>query len=49
VKIAFALPEQDETDQAWTLGVSKEWNAELSDSREDIYTLEDGEPVDEAR
>jgi hypothetical protein len=28
-------------------GVANEWAGELSDVRQDIYTLADGEPVDE--
>jgi hypothetical protein len=30
-------------------GIGHEWEAALNDPREDIYTLEDGSPVDEAR
>jgi hypothetical protein len=29
-------------------GVAREWEAELSDPREDLYSLADGEPVDAA-
>jgi hypothetical protein len=39
----------DGADTAWTEGVAREWEAELSDPREDIYTMEDGEPVDDPR
>lgn len=31
---------------AWVLGIAREWEAELSDPREDIYSLADGEPLD---
>jgi hypothetical protein len=34
---------------AWMTGIANEWAAELSDPREDIYELTDGEPVDEAK
>lgn len=30
----------------WMRGIGRQWLAELSDPREDIYTLEDGVPVD---
>ena len=36
---------EDEAGAAWELGVANEWSAELSDTREDIYTLNDGEPI----
>lgn len=26
-------------------GVAREWRTELADTREDIYTLDDGEPI----
>lgn len=48
VRIIVLIPEEDEAGLAWTQGVAHEWATELSDPREDIYTLEDGKPVDEA-
>jgi len=41
--------EEDEAGAAWESGISDEWSAELSDFREDIYTLADGAPVDDRR
>ncbi len=41
--------DEDAGGQGWMAGVSREWEAEWLDPREDIYTLEDGEPVDAAR
>ncbi|HET6252278.1 MAG TPA: hypothetical protein VFE47_31620 [Tepidisphaeraceae bacterium] len=41
-----AVPDDD---MAWTMGIAHEWRAELSDPREDIYTIEDGEPIDGTR
>ena len=41
--------DEDEAGKAWAEGVAREWHDELSDPREDIYTLADGEPVDESR
>ena len=35
----------DEAGAAWAKGVEKEWSAAISDPREDIYTLSDGEPL----
>jgi len=40
-----AVPE-DDAGQSWMTGVARQWSSELSDTRQDIYTLEDGEPVD---
>lgn len=42
-------PDEDEAGGAWMTGVSHEWAEELRDSREDIYTLDDGEPVHATR
>ena len=39
------LTNDDETGAAWAAGIAREWAEELGDSREDIYTLADGEPV----
>jgi hypothetical protein len=49
VRIIMLIPEEDEAGAAWPQGIGREWAAELSDPREDIYTLEDGKPVDAAR
>ena len=45
----FVVPasQEDDAGHAWMTGVAKEWVGELSDVRQDIYTLADGEPVDE--
>jgi hypothetical protein len=34
----------DEAGQHWMNGVSCEWSDDLSDPREDIYSLDDGTP-----
>jgi hypothetical protein len=39
---------EDDAGVAWMNGVSHQWQDVLSDPREDIYTIEDGEPVSEA-
>jgi hypothetical protein len=49
VRLIVLLPDEDEAGVAWPQGVSKEWADELRDSRQDIYTLEDGQPVNAPR
>jgi len=36
---------EDDAGQAWMTGIAREWAEDLSDPRQDIYTLTDGEPV----
>lgn len=45
VRSIVLIPEEDEAGAAWTQGIAREWAAELSDPREDLYTLEDGTPI----
>jgi hypothetical protein len=47
--VVLIVPSSDEDDagDAWMEGVAREWADELSDARQDIYTLADGEPVRE--
>ena len=40
--------QEDDAGDAWMTGVASEWADELGDVRQDIYTLTDGEPVDES-
>ncbi len=51
VEITLVLPtaEEDDAGAAWMEGIAREWAEELSDPREDLYTMADGEPVDGAR
>jgi len=49
VRIIVLIPETEDMGEAWMQGIAREWAAELSDPREDIYTLEDGKPLDAAR
>ncbi len=57
VRVLILLPEpqeeapeaEGEVDAVWMQAISREWREELADPREDIYTLEDGEPIDAAR
>jgi hypothetical protein len=39
----------DETGLHWASGISQEWSDELNDPHEDIYTLDDGTPIDGPR
>jgi hypothetical protein len=50
VQLLVVVPgEEDQDSDAWMRLIAREWAAELSDPREDIYTLEDGEPLHGAR
>jgi len=49
VRLIVLAPEEDEAGVAWSRGISSEWFDELNDSRQDIYTLNDGEPVNAAQ
>ncbi len=49
VRLIVLLTDEDEAGTIWGHGVSKEWAGELSDSRQDLYTLGDGQPIDAAR
>lgn len=51
VEVTIDLPGEgeDEAGRAWAEGIAREWADELADTHQDIYTLDDGEPVDEAR
>jgi hypothetical protein len=48
VRVIILVPDEDEASEAWERGVARQWAAELGDAREDIYTLNDGEPEDAA-
>jgi hypothetical protein len=41
----IVLPYEDEVGIAWMQWISEQWSSELRDSRQDIYTLEDGQPI----
>ena len=49
VRLIVLLPDEDDGGVAWTHGVAKEWAEELRDSRQDIYSIEDGQPVNAPR
>ncbi|MBZ5620979.1 MAG: hypothetical protein LAQ69_19965 [Acidobacteriia bacterium] len=49
VGLIVLLPDEDEGGVAWAQGIVTDWTCELEDSRQDIYTLEDGQPVNAPR
>jgi hypothetical protein len=49
LRLIVLLPEEDEAGMAWEQGVAKEWADDLADTRQDIYSLQDGQPVNEPR
>ena len=49
VRLLVLVPEQEEQEEAWMRAVASEWSADLADARQDLYTLEDGQPLDDAR
>ena len=49
VRLIVLLPGEDEAGGMWAPGIAAEWSAELQDPREDIYTLDDGQPVNAPR
>lgn len=44
--VIMSQAKEDEAGAAWMTGIAQEWANELADARQDIYTLDDGEPVD---
>ena len=46
VEILLLLPDEDP--DVWMAGIAREWAEDFSDPAQDIYTLEDGKPVDAA-
>ncbi len=49
LRLIVLMPGEDETGGMWAHGIAAEWSAELQDPREDIYTLDDGQPVNARR
>ena len=49
VRVIVLVPEEDDAGVSWAEGVAREWAEELADPRQDLYTLEDGQPVDALR
>jgi hypothetical protein len=49
VTVLIFPAQEDDGGGAWMAGVAEQWADELGDIRQDIYTLADGEPVNEPR
>lgn len=49
VRLIVLIPEEDEAGTLWSAGIARSWQAELADGGQDIYTLDDGQPVNGAR
>jgi hypothetical protein len=49
VRLIVLFPDEDDGGVAWASGIAKQWTDELRDSRQDIYTLEDGQPLNAPR
>jgi len=49
VRLLVLVPEQDQAEEIWMRAIASEWSEELSDTRQNLYTLEDGQPLDGAR
>jgi hypothetical protein len=48
VRLIVLLPDEDASGIAWSQGIATEWKDDLADARQDIYTLEDGQPLNAA-
>ena len=48
VRVIVLVPDEDEAGVEWTRGVAAEWADERADSRQDIYTVNDGQPINAA-
>lgn len=40
------VPEEDDAGMSWSNGIADQWANELTDDRQDIYSITDGEAVD---
>jgi len=49
VRLIVLLADEDSGGLGWGHGVAKEWADELRDPGQDIYTLDDGKPVNVPR
>ena len=49
VRLVVYVPDEDDAGTAWPRGLAAEWAEDLSDSQQDIYTLEDGQPLEAPR
>jgi hypothetical protein len=49
VTVFVSTAQDDEAGAAWMAGIAHQWADELSDPRQDIYSLADGVAVDQAK
>jgi hypothetical protein len=49
VRLIVLLPGEDDAGGMSARGIPAEWSTELQDPREDIYTLDDGQPLNAPR
>ena len=49
VRLIVLLPDEDDAGSVWANGIAKEWSDELSDPKQESYTLDDGQPVNAPR
>jgi len=49
VRLIVLVPDEDAAGSQWANGVANEWSEDLSDIRQDIYTMEDGQPLNAPR
>jgi len=49
VRVLVLFPDEEEAGIVWANGVAKEWSEELADSGQDIYSLNDGLPLNAPR
>jgi hypothetical protein len=49
VRLIVLIDEEDDTGAAWMQGVAREWSDDLMDTKQDIYTLDDGQPLNASR
>ncbi len=43
------IPDEDVTDEEWLALITRSWADDLNGPRQDIYTADDGKPLDESR
>ena len=48
VTVSLATTNEDDAGMNWSSGIAIQWANELSDTRQDIYTIADGEAIDAA-
>jgi hypothetical protein len=49
VRLIVLVPDEDGAGAEWENGIAEQWKDELGDARQDIYSLEDGQPINAAR